>query len=395
MQLIVGNKYALWISILLSVAVLQGIAISRDQYIPEGERPYLSATEDFSFLRQVEPENMKVHPVTLVASLENDVNLYSNNALMLDAMKPEDEPPLSRNALMDSMQELKKSPTNQQTVPDKPQPQRSAKEGILFHTVKRGENLSQIAKIYDLPINRLVLLNGITDPDHIYPGYQLRISFEKIFFHTVKEGETLWSISQLYGVSVPTLKRVNDLEKDRLMTSRKLKIELEDLSEAGIQRVILARKMKSRFTWPLRGRVSDVMGWRIHPITQKRNYHKGIDIVAPMGALVRATDRGKVSFSGSSKGYGKLVILQHSGGFSSRYAHLSALNVSKGDWITRGQLIGEVGSTGVSTGPHLHFEIRKKGKVIDPAGLLSPLPGQRRILAKLNRENGETRKLQN
>jgi LysM repeat protein len=382
MQVFVGNKYALWISVLLSVAVLQGIAISRDQYVPDGERPYLSATEDFSFLRNVEPENMKMHPVTLLASLEEDANTYSNNALLLDAMKPEfEEPPLipaevlTHEAVETPLAERKPTPLLNQPGPG---------EGILFHGVKRGENLSKIAKSYDLPINRLVLLNGITDPDHIYPGYQLRISFDKVFSHTVKEGETLWSISQLYGVSVPTLRGENQFKMDRLLAGQKITVKLEDLSEKGIQRVILARKMKSRFTWPLKGRISDPMGWRIHPITQKRNYHKGVDIVAPIGTLVQATDRGKVSFSGSSKGYGKLVILRHNGGFTSRYAHLSILNVGKGDWVARGQLIGEVGSTGVSTGPHLHFEIRKKGKVIDPISLLSPLPGHRKVLAKLS-----------
>ncbi|MCB9540622.1 MAG: peptidoglycan DD-metalloendopeptidase family protein [Myxococcales bacterium] len=121
---------------------------------------------------------------------------------------------------------------------------------------------------------------------------------------------------------------------------------------------------------PVRGRVSSGFGERVHPITGDTRPHHGLDIAAPAGTPIRAARAGKVTFAGERGGYGNLVEIDHGDGTRSRYAHASTLLVEAGQAVRRGELIAEVGSTGDSTGPHLHFEVRRGDEPIDPGPLL-------------------------
>ena len=105
----------------------------------------------------------------------------------------------------------------------------------------------------------------------------------------------------------------------------------------------------------------------IHPITKKRSVHQGVDIAAPEGTPVFAAASGKVKMAEALGGWGKLIILEHADGFSTHYAHLDGYEVKAGDQVLKGQLIGKVGNTGQSTGPHLHYEVRKEGTHLNPA----------------------------
>ncbi len=118
--------------------------------------------------------------------------------------------------------------------------------------------------------------------------------------------------------------------------------------------------------WPVEGTVSSGYGWRIHPIFHTPEFHTGLDIAAPWGAPVEAADNGAVIFTGEMTANGMLVILNHGDGVSTTYSHLSSYAVHVGDRVRRGQVIGRVGSTGWSTGPHLFFELRKDGQPLDP-----------------------------
>jgi len=122
------------------------------------------------------------------------------------------------------------------------------------------------------------------------------------------------------------------------------------------------------FANPLKGnyRVSDSFGMRTHPIYQDRRMHSGIDYSAPYGTNVYATGYGVVEFAGRESGYGNIVIIKHLSGIRSAYAHLSKINVKKGEKVALDQVIGKVGSTGVSTGNHLHYEIRVNKNAINP-----------------------------
>jgi murein DD-endopeptidase MepM/ murein hydrolase activator NlpD len=121
-------------------------------------------------------------------------------------------------------------------------------------------------------------------------------------------------------------------------------------------------------TYPLPGynEISDAYGWRIHPITHKKSLHTGTDIPAPTGTPVKAAGTGVVIMAGWYGAYGNAVIIDHGGGYTSLYGHNSKLAVSVGDNVTAGQIIAYVGSTGWSTGPHLHFEVRVNGEPTDP-----------------------------
>lgn len=128
------------------------------------------------------------------------------------------------------------------------------------------------------------------------------------------------------------------------------------------------------FLMPVTGRISSPYGWRTHPVFKSRKFHTGMDIAAAMGTPIKASNAGKVIYSGWYGGYGKVVIIDHGSctgaPTTSLYAHMSRQKVTVGESVTRGQIVGYVGTTGYSTGPHLHFEIRINGKPQNPANYL-------------------------
>jgi len=121
-------------------------------------------------------------------------------------------------------------------------------------------------------------------------------------------------------------------------------------------------------TWPVPGyyQISSPFGWRTHPITRKQSMHTGTDIVAPTGTQIRAAESGVVLIAGWNTAYGNMMVIDHGGGISTLYGHGSRLDVSEGESVKADQVIGAVGSTGWSTGAHLHFEVRVSGNPTDP-----------------------------
>ena len=123
-----------------------------------------------------------------------------------------------------------------------------------------------------------------------------------------------------------------------------------------------------RFAWPVPGsqRITSYYGYRIHPVYKTKKFHTGIDVGAGYGLAIVAAGDGVVTMATTNGGYGKCVIINHGSGITTLYGHCSTLLVSVGDKVTKGQTIAKVGSTGVSTGPHLHFEVRVNGSTTDP-----------------------------
>ncbi len=125
-----------------------------------------------------------------------------------------------------------------------------------------------------------------------------------------------------------------------------------------------------RFIYPVNGRITSGFGMRFHPILHITRMHAGCDFGAPVGTRIRAVAAGVVIHSSYMRGYGNVVIVDHGGGISTVYAHCSRIAVGDGQRVSRGQYIANVGNTGLSTGPHLHFEVRINGRPVNPRGYL-------------------------
>lgn len=166
---------------------------------------------------------------------------------------------------------------------------------------------------------------------------------------------------------------LKDVEKERRLYEQALK-ELEQASlevEKMIQRLQQstgAYQGTGKFTWPTPGYtyITSKYGMRFHPILKQNKLHTGIDIRVPKGAKIVAADSGRVIHVGYNSAYGNMIIIDHGGEISTLYAHLSKFETKVGAIVAKGQVIGRVGSTGWSTGPHLHFEVRKNGTPINP-----------------------------
>jgi len=147
-----------------------------------------------------------------------------------------------------------------------------------------------------------------------------------------------------------------------------------EIKEAEITRILESYKYGNapggKFMWPVAGRLKSGFGYRMHPIFGYRRFHSGIDIIAPSGTIIKSADGGEIIHAGYDGGYGYSIMVYHGGGFATWYAHLSRILVSVGQRVERGQVIGLVGSTGWSTGPHLHFEVRINGAAQNPVQYL-------------------------
>ena len=124
------------------------------------------------------------------------------------------------------------------------------------------------------------------------------------------------------------------------------------------------------FQWPMQARVTSEYGYRIHPVYGSRRLHAGMDLGAPRGTPIASAADGVVIFSGVQGGYGSTVIVDHGGGVTTLYAHMSQRNVSQGQLTSRGDIVGLVGATGTATGNHLHFEVRVNGGAVNPRSYL-------------------------
>jgi murein DD-endopeptidase MepM/ murein hydrolase activator NlpD len=179
---------------------------------------------------------------------------------------------------------------------------------------------------------------------------------------TVQQGDTLWEIASHYGVTMAQLLAANP-EVDNpghLQIGQQLRLPGAASNTAAAASALDDVALRGVFAWPVRAPISSVFGPR-----DGRN-HAGIDLAANMGDSIRAARDGEVIYSGEISGYGETVILRHADGTRTLYAHSSKRLVSNGDKVRQGQTIALVGSTGHSTGPHLHFEVIVNDRPRDP-----------------------------
>lgn len=190
--------------------------------------------------------------------------------------------------------------------------------------------------------------------------------------HVVRRGETLWRISQRYGTTVMALQRANHIsDPTALRAGQRLKIPSRTRVSASTKTGTWTgsnpkgHSPSARLAWPLQARVSSGFGKR------GGANHDGIDLPAPSGTPIRAAESGRVVHSDSRlAGYGNMIIIKHAGKVSTVYAHNRANLVKVGEFVKKGQVIAEVGRTGRTTAPHLHFEVREDGRARNPLNYL-------------------------
>jgi len=188
----------------------------------------------------------------------------------------------------------------------------------------------------------------------------------------VERHQTLYRICKTYGVDIKEVASVNGItDQSKIQTGQRifilgakkvLKVEIiiDDVVAEPDERARIAHT-KLDFVWAVEGKIVDSFQ------ESEDRRHQGIDIASPLGTPIKASYAGRVVYSNNTiKGYGNLIILRHSEEFVTVYAHNQTNLVEEGAWVEKGQIIGKVGQTGRATGPHLHFEIRKNNKAVDP-----------------------------
>lgn len=252
--------------------------------------------------------------------------------------------------------------------------------------VREGDTLYSIARKKDVPIRALIEINELKAPYVIHPGQFL--SLPKPTIYRVRKGDTLYSIARRYNMSVHVLAQSNRIsEPYAIKPGQELSISswydtTKETASAPVKRRMVAKPVrrpnafkgeakipksqtKKKFVWPASGQVVSRFG-------EGMSGNDGINIAGRIGDPIKAADGGTVVYAGNElKGYGNLVLVRHKNGWITAYAHNNKLNVVKGQTVTRGQKIAEMGTTGGVKSPQLHFEVRYKAKVVNPQKYLS------------------------
>ncbi len=232
------------------------------------------------------------------------------------------------------------------------------------YTVERGDTLSEIASRHDLDVGTLISFNDIDDVRRVMAGTELTIPNVDGVPYTVRKGDTLERIAGRYNIRLESILDANDLQSAIIQPGEVLFIPGGEISEYEYKKA-----MGTLFIYPSAGRLTSGYGYRQDPFTGIRRMHYGIDLAEAIGTNIQATMAGTVASIGNQpRGYGKYVVLQHRHGFQSLYGHLSTIEVRRGQYIGQGQKIGEMGNSGRSTGPHLHFSLYKNNVPVNPLG---------------------------
>jgi murein DD-endopeptidase MepM/ murein hydrolase activator NlpD len=298
--------------------------------------------------------------------LENQHRLYEGQTLYI----PRDSESVHSTLLYvqglknEAVQKLKQAPPLQMTE----------------YAVKNGDTLWNIANAFDLDVNTIFGCNKLSEGDILKVGSIVQVPNQDGIFETVKSGQTLDKLAKEYSIYPEAIASANGItdpsflkQGDRIfLPGAKVAALVES---GGRTRAVASGVMdkvtaKRGFGWPVVGKISSSYGWRRHPIRKNRDFHTGLDIRAPRGRTIVASAAGKVVHSGWMGGYGRTIVISHPGNITTLYAHCSQLLVKVGSSVKRGQAIAKVGSTGRSTGNHLHFEVRSGGSPMNPITVL-------------------------
>ena len=244
---------------------------------------------------------------------------------------------------------------------------------ITYQTyrVKPGDMIGFIADAFDVTQDTIISVNNIKQSRLIQPGQYLKIPSMPGIVYTVKrDGETPETIAAKYEVNAEKCALVNLLEPaSELAAGTSLFVPDAELDWATRQEIngdLFHKPLHTRY-W-----LSSPYGWRDSPFsTGKRTFHSGVDMASSSGTPIYAALDGKVVGAGYNATYGNYVIIEHHSGYRSLYGHMSKIACKRGNFVYTSTVIGYVGSTGMSTGPHLHFTVYKNGKTINPMVVLN------------------------
>lgn len=243
-----------------------------------------------------------------------------------------------------------------------------AREEIVYYTVEQGDTVSTIADDFNISVNTILWENNLSAYSMLHPGDKLSILPFSGITHTVIKGESMESVANYYKADKEIIAEANKLSPGRgLFIGQKLLIpggkkiaynsrRAESYSGLKILEKLVKPKTApssgissgNKMHWPTSGyRITQYYSWR----------HHAVDIANKIGTPIYATDAGTIEVAGWGRGYGNQIVIDHGGGRKTRYAHLSKFYVGAGERVGKGEAIGAMGSTGWSTGPHLHFEI--------------------------------------
>lgn len=243
---------------------------------------------------------------------------------------------------------------------------------VAPYEVRPKDTLASVSKMFGSAPDFVRSTNRL-DSVSLVPGKTLVVHNGLGMLYQVREkkgrAETLQDIARKYNLSPVKIAQANHLPGVAL------------LSDQGLDpgRVLLLPSVRLHFTdylMPVEWtsgprRISSGFGYRRHPVLGVRRFHQGLDLPRPAGSPVRAAREGRVIFAGWQGGFGRLIILKHPGGMKTWYGHLSSINVDPGQRVVKGAFIGRVGSSGLATGPHLHFEVRDRfGNPLNPKKFL-------------------------
>ena len=242
---------------------------------------------------------------------------------------------------------------------------------LVNHRVKPKDTVWGIGKRYGVSPKAILKHNPHLKNRPLYIGEEILIyrgkttapkPIQKVVYYRVRKGDTLGHIARRYGTTVNRLARWNGIRKKSIIRiGQRLKVK------KAPKKAPPGYTYRSVFSWPLRGRITSRFGRRRNPFTRsRRQFHKGLDIGVALGTPIRAARDGVVIFSGRLGGYGNCVFIRHTNGYVSVYAHNKINHVKRGEVVQKGAKIAEVGRTGSATGPHLHFEVRRGTKPINP-----------------------------
>ncbi len=240
-------------------------------------------------------------------------------------------------------------------------------EGLFYtaYRVRKGDTVSQIADTFDVTPDTIITFNDIRNSRSLAIGKLLKVPTMNGILYKTKEGDTVDAIAATYSISPARVTEINYLDSTHLPAGITVFLPDARLSSWALREI-----NGDLFIWPIRGYITSWFGWRKDPFTSTRSYHGGLDIGSSIGTRIHAAMEGVVSATGYSTSTGNYIVISHHSGYSSLYAHLSKIMTQPGARVSTATVIGLVGNTGYSTGPHLHFSVSKYGSAVNPMTVL-------------------------